>query len=209
MDDQVKYLQQLSATSQAAGQAADKIQSQMTDEFRDSEMKAHNIDAVRQVTAPVGMEMVKSGVGDIAQATGMGQAFDDLATGGLQKLASGAVSRAVNQAVSSATDAASSTIKAGLSAAVGLPTSQPEDDPFSQPKPLPNYFDKTGGGAVESDLGTLTAESTALDELPIGPVITAGLGLATVLGAVFGHQEKPRHPPEAQPALNPSTQFGV
>lgn len=63
------------------------------------------------------------------------------------------------------------------------------------------------GELVDDDtaLDTATADSTILDDNPIGWLITAGLGIASVLSPLFAH--KPKDNP--QHALNPSAQFGA
>jgi hypothetical protein len=58
---------------------------------------------------------------------------------------------------------------------------------------------------ITQDLADTTVASTAEDENPIGDIITAGLGLATLLSPLFSS------PTKVQPTqyLNPSSQFGA
>ena len=56
--------------------------------------------------------------------------------------------------------------------------------------------------AEDSELGELTAESTALDETPVGWLFTAGLGVATLfteLGSLF----------ESHPVIQAGVQLGI
>ena len=54
------------------------------------------------------------------------------------------------------------------------------------------------------DLDVLTADSTVFDENPLGDIVTAGLGLASLIAPLFSHapKESPVH------AINPTSQFG-
>jgi hypothetical protein len=61
-----------------------------------------------------------------------------------------------------------------------------------------------GEDATDDSLDTLTEASTAFDENPLGDVITAALGIASIFAPMFEHHQKqsPINP------LNPSSQFG-
>ena len=66
-------------------------------------------------------------------------------------------------------------------------------------------------GKTESTLAKVTAVSSEDDWNPIGLVITAGLAIGTLFAGIFGHHRDglPKHPPNAPPVMNASTQFGV
>ena len=56
----------------------------------------------------------------------------------------------------------------------------------------------------KTGLEDLTADSSVFDENPLGDIVTAGLGLASLLVPLFSHapKESPVNP------INPSSQFG-
>jgi len=62
------------------------------------------------------------------------------------------------------------------------------------------------GGDVEKALATATEGSEVLDESPIGAVLTAGLGIATLFTGLFGVH---KHTEETPQPVNPSFQIGV
>ena len=62
------------------------------------------------------------------------------------------------------------------------------------------------GGDVEKALATATEGSEVLDESPIGAVLTAGLGIATLFTGLFGVH---KHDEESPQPVNPSFQIGV
>lgn len=63
----------------------------------------------------------------------------------------------------------------------------------------------------EKGMALATASSAEGDWNPIGLVITAGLAIGTLFAGIFGHHRDglPKHPPNAPPVMNASTQFGV
>jgi hypothetical protein len=60
------------------------------------------------------------------------------------------------------------------------------------------------GDAGDDSLDTLTEASTAFDENPLGDIITAALGIASIFAPMFEHHQK-QSPINA---LNPASQFG-
>ena len=72
-----------------------------------------------------------------------------------------------------------------------------------------NTVTKTSEGtdAAEGTLGTLTGESAAGDENPLGLAVTAALGIATIFAGMFIHPSKPKVVQTAQKVL--PNNFGV
>ena len=85
------------------------------------------------------------------------------------------------------------------------PKTTEETPPEEEEEPKPDISKatkvETGG---EDALETATAESTALDENPLGDLVTVGLGLASILAPLFSHkqQESPQAP------MNQNSAFG-
>ena len=69
-----------------------------------------------------------------------------------------------------------------------------------------NVVTKTSGG-TEAALGTLTGESAAADDNPVGLAVTAALGIATIFAGMFIHPSKPKVIQTAQKVL--PNNFGV
>ena len=85
--------------------------------------------------------------------------------------------------------------------------SQPDPQPVAAPEAdepdVPDPVEKEGESAVTKALGTATEDSAVADENPIGDVITAGLGIASLVSGLFGgglgeHQSQPAFPTLSQ-----------
>ncbi len=116
-----------------------------------------------------------------------------------------------------------------LSSNLNLDKSVPdnaEDDSdfFSEPKSLGQTFEQTADSVdtdvaetteategaedgLEGTLAELTADSTVADENPIGDIITAGLGIASVVAPLFENEDNKAKP--ITNVLNPSFQAGA
>ena len=224
MDDQSSYMQQLNAASSSAMEADEEIQGINTKNFREQVHERHVGDVVRSVALPIGLPLAAKGLSNLAVKAGLGAVVDDYAKGGVQQVIEGGVDRTVqSMSAPAATETAAEAAAPAAAPAAAAPDGAPNPafDPTAAdgdavaaaaddaPAAAAGAAAGATEGGAEAGLGSALSASTAADWNPIGDIVTAGLGLATILAGVFGHGKIQRHPPTPQPQLNPSTQFGV
>ncbi len=84
------------------------------------------------------------------------------------------------------------------------PTTEEETPTLTNTDTDASKIDTVVKDTSTDDLSKMTADSSVFDESPIGDIVTAGLGLVSLLSPLFEHKpkESPINP------VNPSSQFG-